>query len=225
MATTITKIVDPDGTGDYTSLSNWEAGRQGDLTTLDTVEQAKCTSSGGTADTTACTIDGWTTDSSHYIKIYGDPAQIATYGNGEWSTSKYRLHMSTSNQYALTSTSGNIKLTDLQIRVDCPNNYTTSVCFYDQQDNIELLRCLFYANCNASGKYANLAILGFYNTPTNTKIQSCIFYSDSLSGDRTYGIQSQYSGAAAHVYVYNNTFKNIDYPLVSESTCPIESKK
>jgi len=34
MATTVTKIIDPDnGSGtDYTSLSAWEAGQQGDLT-------------------------------------------------------------------------------------------------------------------------------------------------------------------------------------------------
>ena len=77
MATTVTKIVDPDnGTGtDYTSLSAWEAGMQKDLVSADEISVAKCRCTGGTADTTAFSINGWTTDATRYIKIWTDPSE------------------------------------------------------------------------------------------------------------------------------------------------------
>ena len=96
MATTVTKIIDPDnGSGtDYTSLSAWEAGQQGDLTGVrDEIAVAKCRCTGGTADTTRTTIDGWTTSATQYIKIWTDPAESYRHA-GKWSTAKYRIAVS-----------------------------------------------------------------------------------------------------------------------------------
>lgn len=95
MATTVTKIIDPDnGSGtDYTSLAAWEAGQQGDLTGVrDEIAVAKCRCTGGTADTTAVTIDGWTTSSTQYIKIWTDPSESYRH-SGKWETgNKYRMY-------------------------------------------------------------------------------------------------------------------------------------
>jgi hypothetical protein len=71
--TIVTKIVDPDnGAGtDYTSLSAWEAGENGDLTGVrDEIAVASCRSSSGGDDVGGqCTIDGWTTSPTQYILI------------------------------------------------------------------------------------------------------------------------------------------------------------
>jgi len=95
MATTVTKIIDPDnGSGtDYTSLSAWEAAQQGDLTGVrDEIAVAKCRCTGGTADTTAVTIDGWTTSATQYIKIWTDPSESYRH-SGKWETgNKYRIY-------------------------------------------------------------------------------------------------------------------------------------
>jgi hypothetical protein len=54
---TITKTVKPSG-GDYTSLSNWEAGEQADLVAAGNIAVAECYSM---VDTTPVVVDGWTT--------------------------------------------------------------------------------------------------------------------------------------------------------------------
>lgn len=72
MPTTITKTVKSSG-GHYSSLTAWEAGEQADLVTLDQIRQAECyafVDSGGET-----IIDGWTTDSTHYIRIYTPTAE------------------------------------------------------------------------------------------------------------------------------------------------------
>jgi hypothetical protein len=94
MATTVTKVIDPDmGSGyDYDSLFDWEAAQQGDLTgARDEIAVAKCRCTAGTADTTAVTIDGWTTSATQYIKIWTDPSESYRH-NGTWQTgNKYRI--------------------------------------------------------------------------------------------------------------------------------------
>lgn len=80
MAVTITKTVKSAG-GDYTSLSAWEAGQQGDLVTLDEIHQAECYNF---SDTTAVTFAGWTTDATRYLRVYTPAAERHTgvFGTG-----------------------------------------------------------------------------------------------------------------------------------------------
>jgi hypothetical protein len=66
MATTVTKTVKSSG-GDYTSLSAWEAGEQGNLVALDEIRQAECYAF---SDTTAVDINGWTTDATRYARVF-----------------------------------------------------------------------------------------------------------------------------------------------------------
>jgi len=114
MATEVIKIVDPDnGSGtNYTSLSAWEAGEQGDLTgARDEIAVAKCRCTGGTADSTNVTIDGWTTDADHYIKIWTDPSESYRH-DGKWTTG---------NKYRLTSSAawgiGTISIAEAYVRI------------------------------------------------------------------------------------------------------------
>lgn len=88
MPTTVTYTIDTGGTGDYTSLSAWEAAQQQNLVTNDRLMQVRVKASGGTADTTACDINGWTTDSTRYIDIAPATGQEHA---GVWNTGIYRM--------------------------------------------------------------------------------------------------------------------------------------
>lgn len=96
MPTTVTHIIDPDnGPGtDYTSLSAWEAAQQADLTASDQIKVAECRSTSGTADTTSCTITGWTTDATRYAVVQSSGANKHA---GIWDATKYRLSTSGNN--------------------------------------------------------------------------------------------------------------------------------
>src|SRR3990170_1219772 len=87
MATTVTKTIKSSG-GDYTSLSAWEAGQQGNLVTADQIQVAECYSM---LDTSICVINGWTTDATRYIEI---KTPVSERHDGKWNTSKYRLECS-----------------------------------------------------------------------------------------------------------------------------------
>jgi hypothetical protein len=60
---------------------------------------AECRSTEGTADVTAVTIDGWTTASTTYIKIWTDPDDPYGRHNGVWDEGKYRLEYITTEGY------------------------------------------------------------------------------------------------------------------------------
>jgi hypothetical protein len=117
MPTEVIKVVDPDnGSGtDYTSLSAWEAGQQQDLVTNDRIATAKCRCTSGSADTAALTIDGWTTNSTHYIKIWTDPSEGYRH-NGKWNTQKYRLTVTGAK--AISNNIGYVRVFGLQISID-----------------------------------------------------------------------------------------------------------
>jgi len=68
----------------YVSLSAWEAARQASLSD---VEECVC-ETGGTADSTAVTIDGWTTSAANYIYIHPSAGHRHP---GYWDAAKYRL--------------------------------------------------------------------------------------------------------------------------------------
>jgi hypothetical protein len=93
--------------GDYTSLAAWEAGRQG---VLSEIETAECYSF---LDTAAVTIDGWTTTSSFYIRIYAPTAERHI---GVWNTGKYRLEGSNPFDGLLIINEQYTRLEGLQIR-------------------------------------------------------------------------------------------------------------
>lgn len=88
MTTTVTKTVMASG-GDYTSLSAWEAAQQGDLVAADEIRQAECHAF---SDTTAVDIDGWTTDATHYIRVYA-----AQNHGGVYDVTSYRLEPNDTN--------------------------------------------------------------------------------------------------------------------------------
>ena len=88
MPVTVTKTIKSSG-GDYTSLSAWEAANQGDLVTADEIRQAECYAF---TDTTACVIDGSTTDATRYLRVYTPSAERHA---GVFDSSKYNITLGT----------------------------------------------------------------------------------------------------------------------------------
>jgi len=88
----ISVTVDPDGTGDYTSLSSAEATEQAtyaDLVGDNNTMTFNCTSSGGTADTTSVWVSGWNTDATYFITIDNIDGH-----EGKRPTTTYRIDIS-----------------------------------------------------------------------------------------------------------------------------------
>ena len=183
MATEVIKIVDPDnGSGtNYTSLSAWEAGEQGDLTgARDEIAVAKCRCTGGTADTTAVTIEGWTTSATQYIKIWTDPSESYRH-NGTYQTgNKYRLEVS--NSTAIDFNEYHLRIIGLQIRI-------TSVNAHDQV-------CI--RNWN-TGWPSSGAIYISHNVIRGTNSQY-VYHEGIGLWD-----QSSTGGSSLKFFIYNNT--------------------
>ena len=52
---------------------------------------AQCRSTGGTADTAAVEVVGWTSTSTNYIKIWTEPTDLYGRHKGKWDSEKYSL--------------------------------------------------------------------------------------------------------------------------------------
>lgn len=118
---TVTTYVDPDGTGDYTSLNAWEAGEQTDLVTDGDSHVVKCFSSEGTADTTAVTIAGWITGPSNKLTIQADTGHET---GTEWDSTIYRLAANYSSDALLYLNEDYIDCIGIQVQ----NTSTSNDC-------------------------------------------------------------------------------------------------
>lgn len=117
MATLITHVVDPDGTGDYTSLSSFEAAQARDLVTLDEEQRVECISTAGTEDTQNVSFSGWTTDATRFIHVITPQANRHS---GQWTTGNvYRLNAG-NNSFGISHAAGtdNIIFEGLQVRFE-----------------------------------------------------------------------------------------------------------
>lgn len=115
MPTTATKTVKPSG-GDYTSLSAWEAGQQGDLTVSDTIQQAECYAMN---DATQVVINGWTTDATRYLRIYTPSSERH---DGKWNTTKYRMDGAFDWTGAIQLLVNDVRIEGVQCRNTSTNN-------------------------------------------------------------------------------------------------------
>ena len=118
---TVHRYVDPDASGSgtgvdwtnaYTSLNAWESAEQTDLVTDGDIHIVHCRASSGTDDTTAVTVDGWTTGASNYLTIQVDSADRHS---GEWDGTKYLLDGG--DAHALTIDEKYVRVLGLQVTV------------------------------------------------------------------------------------------------------------
>jgi len=181
------KVIDPNsGSGyDYTSLFDWEAAQQADIDTSNTIAVAKCRCTGGTADTTAVTIDGWTTSAADYIKVWTDTAESYRH-NGTYQTgNKYR--------HTFTATSDSV-----QSNLSISEQFVRVIGIQFQVTNNGYTWC---------GAYISGASL---DTSTSLIIfDSCIVKSIITGASReTYGLVGRSANTANHYFINNIVYNN-----------------
>jgi hypothetical protein len=178
----VVRYVDPDATGSgdgtswtdaYTSLSAWEAAEQTDLVADGDWHHVYCRSSGGTADSTAVVIDGWTTGPSNYILIEAASGDEAVKTGID--TSRYRL----------TAASGNAienRIDDLTIRgiqFDCAALGIYASKWQNTSADVTIDQC--YLKTGSAG------ITG-YGSSVTINVESSIIVGDAAPN---YGIHAQ----------------------------------
>ncbi|MCK5591548.1 MAG: hypothetical protein KAI72_06300, partial [Candidatus Pacebacteria bacterium] len=179
----------------YVTISN-----SGDMA----IAVASCRSSSGTADTTAVSIDGWTTSATNYIKIY---TTAENRHSGIWSDSVYRLSLTAgANDTQMLDIKENyVKVEGLQISLTNSGGHTgckavnmdSQVAPSEISLNSNILKGIISeTNSEATGVYANGA-------DTMAKIYNNIIY-DFVNGAaaNTAGITTATGGT---YYLYNNS--------------------
>ena len=142
----VIRYVDPNSTGGngttnelsgpnaaYSSLYDWDDAEATDITSLDVVHRVICSSNqdagGGSANTTAVTLDSWTTDDTRYIQI-----ESASSHGGKWNDNIFRIsYTSASNGAAvdIRLSTRHIKFVGIQIEVNpTSTNYVHPVRCY-----------------------------------------------------------------------------------------------
>jgi len=210
MATTVTKVIDPDmGSGyDYDSLYDWEAAQQGDLTgARNEIAVAKCRCTAGTADTTAFTMDGWTTSATQYIKTWTDTSETYRH-NGTYQTgNKYRIEISNTN--AIMASEEFVKIIGIQIK--CTKSSSSDVrgiCFWFTGDGISYAEsCIVVGTGGDPYSSTDMGGISIYQPPTNSKIFviNCIVYGFTSPTSISYGFGVSPYYVNATTYIYNCT--------------------
>ena len=179
----------------YTSLFNWEArsengtinaavrdfdtGATADLVTADRVMNAACYGDGD--DTTQTTINGWTTDATHYIRIYTPylPSEVGVSQRhkGVWDATKYVIR----STYA---------------PIDIGDSFagTNSVWI----DGLQIW-------LNSVTSNGNSGIITNQTGAANHRFSNNIIRGDSGAGNfDSYGIQFYYAAAGSVARIWNN---------------------
>ena len=195
MATTVHVYVDPDAAGSangndwtnaYTSLNAAETARDADIVSADQVMVFHCRSSSGTADTTAVSFAGWTTDDTRYIEVICDDDE--TYGHnrhsGKWDTSKYRLEVT--DAIAISTTTPYIRFTGLQIKTVSPtaaNRHGISYLGASDTNDVRITKCIIQGHGDAT--YAQAGILSGSSQLAVFSIWNSVIYNISTNAGST----------------------------------------
>ncbi len=168
---------------------------------------AKIDGNWSSPDTTAVTIDGWTTGPNNHIRIYTtDTARH----NGKWDEGKYRLE-NTSNLnpgYVVGVSENYVRFNGLQIYAQREGYPRDGFYLNPGVDSyIYIYNSIFRANFTGSNsaERSGIFIQNIYKSNTNYYIYNNIIY-DWNDGDSRYsGIRANYP---VNVYLYNNVLYN-----------------
>jgi hypothetical protein len=212
------KVVDPDsGTGyDYTSLNTWNSNEQADLQVsgLNKISVATCRCTGGTADTAALTLSGWTTAIAGYIKIWTDPSEsyrcFGVYTTGNY----YRYEITDRGYSAFEIYENYVRIEGLQIYAVSINSTHDYVITIDSIDiggsDIRIEKCIIRGSND--GTYNQIGIASG-DSDADLMISNNIIYDINTTIAINYGIYIAGTG-----YVYNNTIIGGYYSLVESGT-------
>jgi len=207
--TDVESTIDPDGTGDYTTLAAWASDKADDLVAAHEIQIATCICSGGTSDKTAVSLSaGWATDDKHFVKIWTNPAESYRH-NGTYQTgNKYRLEVSNADCFYIPSSSpcNHIKLLGLQIQLTTTwASSARGIALYGSaagwayvEQNVVVGDLGASTNVN-SGIWCGQPGATYY-------LSNNIVYDFAAGTDATYGFNLR--GTATVYYCFNNTAHN-----------------
>ncbi|MBU4129116.1 DUF2341 domain-containing protein, partial [bacterium] len=190
--------------GDYELLSTWEADQQRDLVTAQQIEVAECYADWSSGMSGYITIDGWTTSTDYYVKIYTPTSERHA---GAWDDNKFWID--TGHRYGFSIISANVKIEGIQI--------------YNKLDYASIYSGIKLNTSSNAGVYINNNIIKDFNNraaggiqiaykagATNRKayISNNIIYDYKKSGAK--GIYIDGDAGNWTVYAYNNTIYNCD---------------
>ncbi|KKQ31203.1 MAG: hypothetical protein US47_C0001G0437 [Candidatus Moranbacteria bacterium GW2011_GWE1_37_24] len=158
---------------------------------------AKCRSTAGTADTTAVTVDGWTTSATNYIKIWTDPSENYRH-QGKWDEGKYRLSITSGN--AMTILENYIRIEGLQV-YNSDLTYGDGIRF-DGGGELWIYQSILQGNPSATDGCRGVYLDAMYDS--TVKIYNNVMYGWN-SNDIYYQYLANVSSSAI-LYIYNNTF-------------------
>lgn len=229
MATTNTRYVDPnapvggDGTTNsievddphcaYKSLAIWEAARQADLVTGDIIEKAICSSddAGSThlADTTALTIEGWTTDATRYVQI-----EAASSHGGKWDDTIYSMSFAGK---IVDVEESYVNVIGLQIQV--PTVSWKVLAYVGASAGVvNFDKCIFRCfNQQLNGDNIGIQVYR-YGSGIVVNVTNSLFYDFNYSGVYGVGCRCDYNNQTLNIA--NCTFHNVCKPILQTAgTC------
>ncbi len=220
-------------TADYASLSAAEAGASdanhlntSDLVTATTILNLVCYA-GASADTTACTVDGYTTSADYCINIYVPSGGTQSLSNnrhaGIWDTSKYRLDpgagytpltvddnyvyldglqtltSGTSNyRYGITSSGAQgFQIRNCLVRFTSTGNYCVGIVFEVGAGTGRIENCIVWG---VSGGYGCIGIDTSASNYTSINVRNCTVFGCYVGYGSAYG-DTTFTNCAA----FNNT--------------------
>lgn len=197
-------VVDPDsGAGyNYDSLYDWEAGEQADIDASGTIAVAKCRCTGGTADTTAVTINGWTTSADDYIKIWTDPTESYRH-NGTYQTgNKYRLDVTDGNPCCFVQ-ENYVRFEGIQIKLSsatAAGRYVINCNGITSSNDIRFDKCII--NQGGSASYSARGF-GFDDADIILRISNTIVMGPPTTSSL---LNNAITATVGTAWVYNSTF-------------------
>jgi hypothetical protein len=172
---------------------------------------AKCRASTGSADTSAVTVDGWSTSASNYIKIWTDPEEHYRHG-GVWDEGKYQLSATNPSEDLVLVNEDFIKIDGLQFNIVTSETYGDALYLASGDGgSVEISNNIIKGTLGSGANYNWGVVFGWNASGMRTgKFWNNIVYGFSTSG----GINANGTWME---YVYNNTITNCDQGILDSA--------
>lgn len=194
---------------DYDTLTLWEDAKDGDLVTETRQETAECYDDDGVL-TDNVTIDGSTTNSSYYMKIYTPTAERH---DGKWNTSRFILQSSTGwSQGVFYILDEYTRIDGLQIYNNI-GEYIFSIYYYSISGESRVTDCIL-KGVAANERHGGLIVHSTGGTTGKFYFWNNIIY-DMGDDENYYGISDDATGTD-YTYAYNNTIHNSTYGIYQQ---------